>query len=307
MPPITVAALYQFTPISDLTRLQEDLKIACKKEEIKGSLLLSFEGINGTIAGSQEAIRRLRIRLESHFDDLEYKESWAQEMPFRRLKVMIKKEIVTLGVPGVDPSQTVGTYVAPQDWNALISDPEVFVVDARNDYEVQIGSFQGAANPKTRSFTEFPTFVQELDKTKHRKVAMFCTGGIRCEKASSYMLSQGFDEVYHLKGGILKDLEIVPPETSLWEGECFVFDGRVSVGHGLALGEYELCYGCRHVLSEEDKQSPLFELGVCCAHCSRTMSHEKRTSFRERHRQEMLARERGTQHVGASIRQHENC
>jgi len=299
MSSITVAALYQFTPVPDPVPLQGAFKELCQREGIKGTLLLSHEGVNGTVAGSKAAIRRLRILLESHFDDLEYKESWADEMPFFRLKVLIKKEIVTLGVPEVDPTHAVGTYVAPQDWNTLIADPEVLVIDVRNDYEVQMGTFQGAQNPKTQTFTEFPAFVQTLDKTKHKKVAMCCTGGIRCEKASSYMLSQGFEEVYHLKGGILKYLETVPQEQSLWEGECFVFDGRVSVGHGLNLGEYELCHGCRHPLSAEDRQSPCFEKGVACPQCAATLSPERRQAFRERHRQERLARQKGTQHIGA--------
>ncbi len=299
---MTVAAFYQFTPVGDPTDLQARFKTTCKQAGIKGTILLSHEGINGTVAGPAEGIQRLRSLLESHFDGLEYKESWAEKMPFHRIKVLVKKEIVTLGVPSVDPTQTVGTYVAPQDWNVLISDPDVLVIDARNDYEVALGTFQGSTNPHTTSFSEFPTFVQSLDKTKHKKVAMFCTGGIRCEKASSYMLSQGFEEVYHLKGGVLKYLETTSPETSLWEGDCFVFDGRVSLGHGLIIGNHELCHGCRHTVSEEERASPLYEAGVACPHCADSLTPERRTAFRERHRQELLAQARGEQHIGACVR-----
>lgn len=299
MSSLTVAAFYQFIPVSHPQALQKTLKDLCQQHHIKGTVLLALEGINGTVAGSVEAIRFFRFFLQDHFDALEYKESWADEMPFHRLKVLVKKEIVTLGMPQVHPSQVVGTYVAPHEWNALISDPNVLVIDTRNDYEIQIGTFQGAVNPKTQSFTEFPNFVQGLGE--HRKVALFCTGGIRCEKASSYMLSQGFDQVYHLKGGILNYLETVPPETSLWQGECFVFDGRVSLGHGLALGEHALCHGCRQPLSVEERDSSLFEPGVACPHCAPGLTPEKRQAFRERHRQELMARERGTQHIGAVL------
>jgi UPF0176 protein len=296
---IVVAALYQFTPLQDLPELQEQLQRLCSAAQIKGILLLAEEGINGTIAGSREAINQLKAFLDTRFDDLEYKESWAETMPFFRMKVRLKKEIVTLGLPSVDPSQQVGTYVKPQDWNQLISEPDVLLLDTRNIYEIEIGTFQGATNPQTHSFTEFPDFVKTIDKTKYKKIAMCCTGGIRCEKASSYMLSQGFDEVYHLKGGILKYLETVPQDQSLWEGECFVFDGRVSVGHGLELGNLNLCYGCRHPIDEQDKNSPFYEEGVSCPHCYSNLTPRKKESARMRRFQEQLARGRGTKHIGA--------
>jgi len=296
---IIVAALYQFTSLPDFRELQPRLKALCTREKIKGTILLAEEGINGTVAGSREAIDTLKSFLETRFNALEYKESWADKMPFHRMKVRLKKEIVTLGAPGINPCEKVGTYIEPQDWNDLISDPEVLVLDTRNDYEVNIGTFRGALDPKTRSFTEFPEFVKTLDKTKNRRVAMFCTGGIRCEKASSYLLSQGFEEVYHLKGGILKYLETTPVESSLWEGECFVFDGRVAVGHGLDLGQYASCHGCRHPISEEDMKSSLYERGVSCPHCSSTLAPAKRAAARQRQRQEDLARKRGQKHIGA--------
>lgn len=305
MSKIIVAALYQFTPLPDFRELQPRLKALCAQEKIMGSLLLAEEGINGTVAGSRSAITVLRTFLETIFHALEYKESWAENMPFRRMKVRLKKEIVTLGIPGVNPCETVGTYVEPHEWNSLISDPEVLVLDARNDYEVKIGTFRRAINPNTHSFSELPAFVNKtLDKTKHRRIAMFCTGGIRCEKASSYLLSQGFEEVYHLKGGILKYLENTPPETSLWNGECFVFDGRVAVSHGLNLGQYESCYGCRNPISEEDTKSPFYERGVTCPHCYSTLTPEKRKAIANRQHQEDLARKRGTKHIGAVMEKH---
>lgn len=301
MTQIIVAALYQFKALPDFRELQPCLKALCDSWGIKGSLLLAKEGINGTVAGSREAIDALKVFLKTRFNALEYKESWCLEMPFHRMKVRLKKEIVTLGIPEVNPCTQVGTYVAAKDWNSLISDPETLVIDTRNDYEVSIGTFKGALNPKTRSFTEFPKFVQTLDKTKYKRVAMCCTGGIRCEKASSYMLSQGFKEVYHLKGGILKYLEEVPSEESLWEGECFVFDGRVAVSHGLDLGQYESCHGCRHPIAEKDKASPLYERGVSCPHCYSSLTPEKRASARERQRQEDLAQRRGRKHIGVEM------
>lgn len=299
MSDIVVAALYQFTPLQGLPELQEQLQRLCSNAQIKGILLLAHEGINGTVAGSRDGINQLKAFLETRFHDLEYKESWAETMPFHRMKVRLKKEIVTLGVPSVDPSQQVGTYVNPQNWNQLISEPDVLLLDTRNMYEIEIGTFQGATNPQTQSFTEFPDFVKTIDKTKYKKVAMCCTGGIRCEKASSYMLSQGFEEVYHLKGGILKYLETIPEDQSLWKGECFVFDGRVSVGHGLELGNLNLCYGCRHPIDEQDKNSPFYEAGVSCPHCYSSLTPKKKESARMRCLQEQLARQRGTKHIGA--------
>lgn len=296
---IVVAALYQFTPLPHFQELQQPLKDLCTQHKIKGILLLAAEGINGTVAGSREGINQLCTFLKDHFDNLEYKESWAELMPFHRMKVRLKEEIVTLGAPEANPLAAVGTYVAPEDWNTLISQPDVLLIDVRNDYEVKIGTFQNAVNPKTETFREFPAFVKSLDKAKHRKIAMCCTGGIRCEKASSYMLSQGFEEVYHLKGGILKYIEKTPAEDSLWNGECFVFDGRVAVGHNLELGNIKLCHGCRSPLNAHEIESPLYERGVSCPHCYDLTSPEKKKSARERQRQEDLARQKGEKHIGA--------
>ena len=251
MPKYLTAALYKFVSLPDYKALQAPILAECQKHNIKGTLLLAEEGINGTIAGLPDDIRNVLDYLRQdpvfkhRFADLEHKESYADEHPFYRMKVKLKKEIVTMGVPSVNPNNTVGTYVKPEDWNALISDPDVVVLDTRNDYEVHIGTFKGAVDPKTTTFREFPKFVeQNLDKTKNKKVAMFCTGGIRCEKASSFMKEQGFEEVYHLQGGILKYLETVPEAQSLWQGECFVFDQRVAVKHGLEVGDYDQCYAC---------------------------------------------------------------
>lgn len=301
MPKFTVAALYQFLSFPDYKDFQGPLKKLCEDHGIKGTLLLAQEGINGTIAGSRIGIDHVKRFLKTRFQALEYKESWADEMPFRRLKIRLTKEIVTLGVEHINPAEKTGTYIFPQDWNKLISDPDVLVLDTRNDYEVQIGTFQGAQNPKTQSFTEFPKFVQTLDKTKYQRVAMFCTGGIRCEKASAYMLLQGFKDVYHLKGGILKYLEEVAPEDSLWEGDCFVFDGRIAVCDRLSLSQYTSCHGCRRPLSEKDKASPHYERGVSCSQCYASQTPEKRKAARQRQYQEDLALQRGQKHIGAEM------
>lgn len=298
---IVVAALYKFASLSDYQELQAPLLDLCNQYRIKGTLLLAEEGINGTVAGSREGIDALLhyLRSDARLAGLEHKESHADEMPFYRMKVRLKKEIVTLGVPGIDPNRKVGTYVPPEQWNTLISDPDVIVVDTRNAYEYEIGTFKGAVDPHTSTFREFPEFVKKnLDPAKHKKVAMFCTGGIRCEKASSYMLEQGFEEVYHLQGGILKYLEKVPAEESLWEGECFVFDQRVAVKQGLELGEFDLCHACRHPVSPDDKLSPEYEEGVSCPYCHATLSEEKRRSAAERQRQVELAMQRGDIHIG---------
>lgn len=302
MAPFIVAALYKFAPLSDLPGMQQEILRACTENNICGTLLLAAEGINGTIAGSRQGIDAVLSMLRAcpPLRDLEYKESFAEAAPFYRMKVRIKQEIVTLGVPEVDPNETVGTYLDPEEWNELIADPDTLVIDTRNDYEVGIGTFKGAINPKTKTFREFPHYVHKhFDNQKHRKVAMFCTGGIRCEKASSYMKMQGFEEVYHLKGGILKYLETIPQEKSLWEGECFVFDQRVTVRHGLQLGAFELCPACRHPLGPEDKQHPKYAEGVCCSHCHDELSAEKKASAAERHKQIKLAAARGEKHIGA--------
>ena len=295
---IVIAALYHFAPLPDYRELREPLLARCRELDIRGTLLLAEEGINGTVSGARSAIDALLagLRADARLAALEHKESFSDQHPFRRLKIKLKKEIVTLGVPGVDPNRLVGTYVEPEDWNALISDPEVVVIDTRNDYEVAIGTFRNAVDPATRSFREFPQFVREhFDPAQHRKVAMFCTGGIRCEKASSFMREEGFPEVYHLKGGILKYLERVRPEDSLWEGECFVFDHRVGVTHGLAEGQAAMCYGCGHPVTPAERESADYEEGVSCPHCATTLGDDKRARLRERMHQIALARARGEQ------------
>ncbi|BAY19157.1 hypothetical protein NIES21_50160 [Anabaenopsis circularis NIES-21] len=286
-----VATFYKFVSLPDFAEKQEPLLSYCLSQDIKGTILLAAEGINGTIAGSRQSIDAVFAYLRSDrcLADLEHKESYAQTPPFERMKVRLKPEIVTLGLPEVDPNQQVGIYVTPAEWNDLISDPEVTVIDTRNEYEVRIGTFQGANNPHTNSFREFPEYVQHhLNPNQHKKVALFCTGGIRCEKASSFMLSQGFTEVYHLKGGILKYLAEIPAAESLWEGECFVFDERVAVRHGLAAGSHELCFCCGHPIAEPDKASPHYEEGISCPYCFAQLTQEKRVRQQEKWRQYQL-------------------
>lgn len=305
MPKYLTAALYKFVTLENFVAMQPIIQAACEAHQIKGTILLAREGINGTIAGLPENIHSVLKYLrsdaifEEKFTTLEHKESYSDDHPFYRLKIKLKKEIVTMGVPSVNPNNTVGTYVKPEDWNALISDPDVIVLDTRNDYEVHIGSFKAALDPKTTTFREFPEYVaKNLDKSKHKKVAMFCTGGIRCEKASSYLLEQGFDEVYHLQGGILKYLETVPEEISLWQGECFVFDQRVAVKHGLEVGNYEQCYACRMPLSAEELKSLQYTAGISCPHCYNTTTEEKKAALTERQKQVILAKQRGEMHIG---------
>lgn len=305
MPKYLTAALYKFVSLPDYKALQAPILAECQKHNIKGTLLLAEEGINGTIAGLPDDIHKVLDYLKQDaifngkFADLEHKESYADEHPFYRMKVKLKKEIVTMGIKGVSPTKQVGTYVKPEDWNALISDPDVILLDTRNDYEVHIGTFKGAVDPKTTTFREFPEYVaQNLDKTKNKKVAMFCTGGIRCEKASSFMKEQGFEEVYHLQGGILKYLETVPEAQSLWQGECFVFDQRVAVKHGLEVGDYDQCYACRMPLSQEELQSPQYVAGISCPHCYDSLTEEKKKSLTERQKQVILAKQRGEIHIG---------
>lgn len=304
--PIQVAALYKFTPFSDPAALREPLLAACEEVGVKGTLLLANEGINGTIAGTDNAIAAVldHIRSLPGCADTEVKFSHAPEMPFHRMKVRLKREIVTMGQPDIDPRHSVGRYVDPQDWNALISDPDTVVIDTRNDYEVAVGTFEGAVDPATRSFRDFPewfrTHREELLSGKKR-VAMFCTGGIRCEKSTSFLRAEGIEDVFHLKGGILKYLEEVPPEESKWQGDCFVFDERVTVRHGLEPGEYGLCRACRRPVSSEDIAHEHFEEGVSCPHCIDERTEEQRARYRERQRQEALARQRGTHHVGATL------
>ena len=298
----TVVALYRFVALPDYKSMRQPLLDFCLAKEIKGTLLLAEEGINGTVAGSAESIADLLAYLnaDSRLAGFDHKFSFGEQAPFYRMKVKLKKEIVTMGVTGIDPNQVVGTYVAPKDWNALISDPDVALVDTRNSYECAIGTFKGAKNPDTDSFREFPDYVSKnLDPQKNKKVAMFCTGGIRCEKSTAYLKEQGFEEVYHLQGGILKYLEEVPEQESLWQGECFVFDNRVAVKHGLEQGTYDLCHGCRLPITEEHKQSEHYIEGVCCPQCYSTLSDEQFSRFSERQKQVQLAKERGETHIGS--------
>lgn len=309
MPEFLTAALYKFVELPDFAELQAPLLACCESHGVKGTLLLAAEGINGTIAGPAKGVHAVLafLRQDARLATLEHKEAWAAHMPFYRMKVRLKREIVTLGVPEVHPALMAGQYVKPADWNHLLDDPEVVLVDTRNDYEVSIGTFQGAINPATLSFSELPGWVErEMAEGgrlapvdgKKPKVAMFCTGGIRCEKSTAFLRSRGFDEVYHLEGGILKYLETVPEAQSYWQGECFVFDERVSVGHGLHAGHYTLCRSCRDPLSEEDRASPLFELGVSCARCHATTTEQQKQGYRERQRQVELAEARQQPHIG---------
>ncbi|MCX7556894.1 rhodanese-related sulfurtransferase [Xanthomonadaceae bacterium JHOS43] len=303
------AAFYHFATLPDFADKRAPLLALCEQHNVYGTVLLAAEGVNGTIAGEPGGVRAVLqfLRSDPRLASLEHKESPAARQPFHRMKVRLKREIVTLGVPELDPASQAGTYVEPSDWNALIADPDVVLVDTRNDYEVAIGTFPGALNPATQTFREFPEWLEQHPELRGKKVAMFCTGGIRCEKSTALLRSRGFDAVYHLKGGILKYLETVPAEENRWQGECFVFDERVSVGHGLAPGSHTLCRSCRHPLSAEDRASPLFEEGVSCARCHHTLDDERRAALAERQRQSVLAEQRGQRHVGARVatsRQH---
>jgi len=299
---VVVAALYRFTRLENFRQMREPLLCVCREAGVKGTLLLAEEGINGTIAGSRGGIDRVLgyLRADPRMAALEHKESFDTDLPFYRMKVKLKKEIVTMGLEGIDPNEVVGTYVRPQDWNALIDDPDVLLIDTRNDYECEIGTFRGAVDPRTTNFRDFPAYVrQNIDPARHRKVAMFCTGGIRCEKASAFMLQEGFEEVYHLQGGILKYLEEVPQQQSAWEGECFVFDNRVAVNHRLEKGRYDQCYACRHPITEDDKQSEKYRAGICCPRCHDQLTADQIARFTERQKQMELATARGEAHVGA--------
>ncbi|MBX3566853.1 MAG: rhodanese-related sulfurtransferase [Rhizobiaceae bacterium] len=294
--PFQVAALYRFCRLDRYQDLRGPLARFCCAQGVKGTLLLAPEGINGTVAGTAEAIRLLIAELESHAElaGIEVKYSAAAEMPFHRMKVRLKREIVTMGVDGIDPLASAGTYVEPQDWNALIADPDTIVVDTRNDYEVELGTFSGAVDPGTRSFRAFPQWLEaNRERLAGRKVAMFCTGGIRCEKATALARQSGLDQVYHLRGGILKYLETVPAEQSLWQGECFVFDERVSLKHGLEGGDTELCRACRMPVTAEARKSPHYRLGISCERCVAERSDEDRHRYAERQRQVELAAARG--------------
>ncbi|GAA0541971.1 rhodanese-related sulfurtransferase [Rheinheimera aquimaris] len=295
-----VAALYKFVRLADYVTLRDTLYDTMVANKVKGTLLLAEEGINGTICGSREGVDAVKAWLDAdgRFTGMSYKESLSEELAFYRTKVKLKKEIVTMGVEGIDPANIVGTYVKGEDWNTLISDPDTVLIDTRNDYEVAIGTFKNAVNPNTTTFREFPQWAADnLDKRKHKKVAMFCTGGIRCEKSTAYLKEQGFDEVYHLDGGILKYLEDMPEEKSLWQGECFVFDQRVAVKHGLEQGSYDQCYACRMPLSKEEMLSDNYVKGLSCPHCFQNTTAEQKASFAERQRQVELAKQRGEKHI----------
>lgn len=295
-----VAALYKFVQLPDYVQLRDTLYDLMVENGVKGTLLLAEEGINGTICGSRQGIDTVKAWLdnEGRFDNISYKESTAAEPAFYRTKVKLKSEIVTMGVAGINPAHIVGTYVKGDEWNQLLNDPETLVIDTRNDYEVAIGTFKNAVNPNTTNFREFPQWAADnLDNTKHKKVAMFCTGGIRCEKSTAFLKEQGFDEVYHLDGGILKYLEEMPEETSLWQGECFVFDQRVAVKHGLAQGSYDQCYACRMPLSAAEMASTHYVKGLSCPHCVDKTTDEQKAAFAERQKQVELAKQRGEKHI----------
>ena len=300
-PSVVVAALYRFARFPDFEAFRQPLFEAMLAAEVRGTLLLAAEGINGTIAGSRLGIDKVLdfLQQDERFAGLEVKESYVDDNPFYRTKVKLKKEIVTMGVQDIDPNEIVGTYVDAEDWNELISRPDVLLLDTRNKYEVEIGTFDGAVNPETDSFREFPEYVaRHLDPGNHKKVAMFCTGGIRCEKSTAYLRQQGFDEVYHLKGGILKYLELVPESESKWQGECFVFDNRVTVNHKLEQGAYDQCHACRMPITEQDKESEYYQKGISCHHCCDKHTPDQVKRYAERERQIELAKQRGETHIG---------
>ena len=301
---IRVAALYRFAAVTDPSALRDRIEALCG-EAVRGTLLVAREGVNGTIAGPAEAIARVVAGLTAlpGFAETDVKYSSAERMPFHRLKVRVKAEIVTLGLPDLEPAKNAGTYVAPQDWNALISDPGVLVIDTRNDYEGEVGAFDGAVQPNTRSFRDFPDWFRTqgrdlLAQTGATRVAMYCTGGIRCEKSTAFLKSEGIDDVYHLQGGVLRYLETVPEPESLWRGECFVFDERVAVGHGLAQGEHSLCRGGRMPVSPEGRRSAHYVAGVCCERCHDSRTEDQRRGAEERDRQVRIAERRGVAHIG---------
>lgn len=296
---IVVAALYQFKTVEDPHQVKLALDKVCKKAGTLGTLLLANEGINGTVSGSEEGIGLLVAEIKRQgFDALELKYSHANEDPFLRMKIVIKKEIVTLGEE-VNPCQLVGEYISSQEWNQLILRDDVLLIDTRNDYEYELGHFKNAVNPDTTCFREFPKYVQSIDRDKYKIIAMYCTGGIRCEKASSYMLKEGFEKVYHLKGGILQYLEDMPKEDSLWFGECFVFDRRVALGHGLEITGYKQCFACRRALTQKDVEHPDYVEGISCHSCIQTVDTDKRQALSERQHQMLLAKIRNTKHIGA--------
>ena len=308
-PSFRIAALYQFAPIADPVALQPQLKTLCQEHAIRGTLILAEEGINGTIAGPADGIESVLefIRGIPGFADIEIKESWSEDQPFFRMKVRHKPEIVTMGAENADPQERVGEYVEPGDWNALITEPGVVVIDTRNHYESRIGTFEGSTLPDTDSFRDFPQWVKDNEETLKgaSKIAMFCTGGIRCERATAYMLNQGYEDVFHLHGGILKYLENVPETDSKWDGECFVFDQRTSVKHGLIEGDWDICYACREPINDEHKAHPAYVKGESCPLCIDKTTDEQKAGFRERHQQVKFAVERDEQHIGVPLKRHQ--
>lgn len=300
---VTVITFYRFVQVNSPERLQADLQSLLTSLAVRGTIIVAREGINGTVAGSEASIDEVKrwFAQDPRFQTMPLKESEADDLPFHRTRVKLKREIVTMGVDGIDPAALTGTYVKPENWNALVSDPDVLVIDTRNDYEVSIGTFEGAINPETKNFREFPAFARDLASTAKppSRVAMFCTGGIRCEKSTAYLKSLGVENVYHLEGGILRYLETVPEEQSLWRGECFVFDSRVTVDHQLQPGHYDQCHACRMPISEDDKTHPAFIPGVSCPHCEQQYSEADRARFQEREKQMTLARERRESHLGS--------
>ena len=298
---LTICALYKFTRLDDFEEIQDHLKLFLDSLNIRGTLLLAREGVNGTIAGDNDSIMKSLdyLQKDKRLVGLEYKFSYSEKPPFKRLKVKLKKEIVTLGVSNIDPTFSSGTYVKPADWNELINDPDVVLIDTRNNYEFEIGSFKGSINPNTETFRQFPAYTKNnLEKYRDKKIAMFCTGGIRCEKSTAYLKSKGFENVFHLQGGILKYLEEVKEDESLWEGECFVFDDRVAVKHNLELGKYDQCHACRFPITEEDKEHPHYEKGTSCPRCYGTKNLSQVNRYREREKQVQLAKSRGESHIG---------
>ncbi len=301
---IIVTALYHFVHLENFEHLRQPLLNIMLENEVRGTLLLASEGINGTIAGEKEGMDNVLgwLRKDDRLASFDSKNSYTDENPFYRTKVKLKKEIVTMGIEGIDPKLKVGRYVKPNDWNALISDPDTILIDTRNDYEFQIGSFKNAINPNTDTFREFPKYVKEnLDSKKNKKIAMFCTGGIRCEKSTAYLIEQGFEEVYHLQGGVLKYLEDVAKDNTMWEGECFVFDNRVAVNHDLEKGSYDQCYACRYPITKEEMASKDYQEGVSCPHCIDSITDAQRQKFSEREKQVLLAKERGEEHIGGNM------
>ena len=302
---VAVLSFYKFVDLGELSEIKDSLLLLCEKNGINGTFILASEGINATVAGPPEAIDRLIAYLEGdpRFSGTRYKLSYNERSPFHRLKVKFKKELVPMGVGGIKPQRLSGQRVSPEQWNELISRPEVLLIDTRNDYENRVGTFRGAVNPETDHFREFPDYVEEnLDPGKHAEIAMFCTGGIRCEKATSYLLEKGFKRVYQLEGGVLSYLEQVSREQSLWEGECFVFDDRTSVGHDLERGTWSTCRNCREPVSAEERRSEGFREGISCSRCRAELTPERISSLEERQKQMRLAREKNQKHLGAVIR-----